>query len=89
MRLTKNHIDMLYRVALAEFWTSPAERARYNRHDAIADLHKGELIQREGDCGGSWRLTKRGLEVLDQRLTGDRAELLAKLRENRARRVAP
>lgn len=85
MRLTKDHIDMLYRVALAEFWTSPTERARYSTRDAIADLHKGELIQREGDCGGPWRLTARGVQVLDTRLTGDRAELLAKLRANRAK----
>lgn len=83
MRLSKNHIDMLYRIALAEFW-SPTERARYSRADAIADLHKGELIQREGDCGGSWRLTPRGVQVLDERLDGDRASILAKLRARRA-----
>ncbi len=40
MRLTPNQRDMLYRIVLAEYFTSPAESPKYNRIRAIQSLER-------------------------------------------------
>ena len=90
MNLTTDQIEMLYRVALAEYFTSPSEPSRLSpahRAHAIAELYTLGLINNpRGD--GMWRLTDAGRTALALNLDDERVQTLAILR-NRRRHGGP
>lgn len=77
---TKNQFDMLYRVALAEFFTSPSTPTKYDRLAVLAQLRDAKLVRLEG---GMARLTDAGRSVLAYALDPDRRAVLDKLRARR------
>lgn len=87
MRLTRNQLDALHRVALAAFYTSPSTRSHIatKRYDVAATLQQladRGLIRHDG----RWLLTDSGSTALDAQLSGDHAAQLVRLRARRAAR---
>lgn len=80
-RLYATHVDMLYRVALAEHFTSPSTPANYDTNKVLADLLEGQYVAR---VEGVFRLTDAGREQLDRRLGGERREQLERVRARKA-----
>ena len=80
MRITRNRLDMLYRYALAGFFTSPSTPANYDRHAAIMWLVDRQLLT----ATTPRRITDDGKDLLDQHLDRDRLHQLNRLRERRA-----
>ena len=83
MKLTKNQIDALYRVALAEHFTSPSERAHYDVAAALKALERKGAIRHDG----RFILTDSGRTALDELLRGAQAATLANVRDRRAART--
>ena len=85
MRLTKNQIDMLYRVALAKYFTSPSEAASYDSMPVLKQLEKAQLVR--FDTVKRWCLTDDGNDMLMSSLDRERATLLRRVRERKAGKV--
>ena len=82
MKLSGPQLDMLYRYALAEHWTSPSERPSYDADKAVKWLLARELITPIPPR----RLTDHGRELLDEQLRGERRDQLNRVRARRAAR---
>lgn len=72
MVISPNNLDMLYRYALAEFFTSPTVPARYDRGKAASWLLSNGLVG-PGEGGVSMRITDLGRTVLKDNLDASRA----------------
>lgn len=82
-KLTKNQLDMLYRVALAEFWTSPSTPLKYDGHVALSQLRDAKLVDVRG---GLQRLSAAGRATLNYALDPKRRAVLDNFRARRASR---
>jgi len=79
MRISKNNLDMLWRIALAGLMTSPSRQANYDVHKALAWLERNGLYRFEGRSV----ITLAGRKLLGQKLDPIK---LADLRRMEARR---
>lgn len=75
-------LDMLYRVALAEFFTSPTKPASYDRMAVLAELQRTQLIR--FDSVRRWVLVDDGREILEQKLDRERLGQLHRLQARKA-----
>ena len=81
MRISKDNLDMLWRVALAGVMTSPSRQATYDVHKALAWLERNGLYRYEGRSV----ITLAGRQLLGRKLDPIK---LADLRRMEARRDA-
>jgi hypothetical protein len=85
VKLTTDQIDMLYRCALAEYFTSPTIRSTLSpahRAHVISELRTMGLVHNpRGDA--MWRLTAVGRTALALNLDDERAAVLKNLRTRR------
>jgi len=79
MRISKNNLDMLYRVALAGVFTSPSTKADYDGRAALAWLERNGLYRYDGRSV----ITLAGRQLLEEKLDPVK---LADLRRMEARR---
>ena len=77
--LDRKQLDMLYRVACAEFFTSPSEPAGYNVAITLRWLTRRGLIYWDN----GQRLTASGRAELERQLDAEKLGTLARMRARR------